>query len=141
MLFPPHPCRPARDPRRAAGGAVDGSTGSELKLRYWSNLEKHMARHRLSLSISPELKHALDELNAATGVAAASFVGEIIEGNIPMILALAEAARKAKAEPAKALELMQRYLIEASQEVDQTQLELAEQQSKLRPFTKKDTDQ
>lgn len=100
-----------------------------------------MARHRLSLSISPELKHALDELNAATGVAAASFVGEIIEGNIPMILALAEAARKAKAEPAKALELMQRYLIEAAQEVDQTQLELAEQQSKLRPFTKKDTDQ
>ena len=60
-----------------------------------------MARHRLTLSISPELKHALDELNAATGVAAASFVGEIIEGNIPMILALAEAARKAKAEPAK----------------------------------------
>lgn len=100
-----------------------------------------MARYRLTLSISPELKHALDELNAATGVAAASFVGEIIEGNIPMILGLAEAARKAKAEPAKALELMQRYLIEASQEVDQTQLELAEQQSKLRPFTKKDTSQ
>ena len=40
-----------------------------------------MARHRLTLSISPELKHALDELNDATGVAAASFVGEIIEGN------------------------------------------------------------
>jgi predicted DNA-binding protein len=100
-----------------------------------------MARHRLTLSISPELKHALDELNAATGVAAASFVGEIIEGNIPMILALAEAARKAKAEPAKALELMQRYLIEASQEVDQTQLELAEQQSKLRTFVKKDAAQ
>jgi ABC-type nitrate/sulfonate/bicarbonate transport system substrate-binding protein len=58
-----------------------------------------------------------------------------------MILALAEAARKAKAEPAKALELMQRYLIEASQEVDQTQLELAEQQSKLRTFVKKDAAQ
>ena len=100
-----------------------------------------MARHRLTLSISPELKHALDELNAATGVAAASFVGEIIEGNIPMILALAEAARKAKAEPAKALELMQRYLIEASQEVDQTRLELDEQQTKLRTFVKKDAAQ
>ena len=100
-----------------------------------------MARHRLTLSISPELKRALDELNAATGVAAASFMGEIIEGNIPMILALAEAARKAKAEPAKALELMQRYLIEAAHEVDQTQLELEEQQTKLRTFVKKDAAQ
>ena len=69
-----------------------------------------MARHRLTLSITPELKHALDELNAATGVAGASFVGKSL-GNIPMILGIAEAARKAKAEPAKALELMQRYLI------------------------------
>ena len=52
-----------------------------------------MARHRLTLSISPELKSALDELNEATGVAAASFVGEIIEGNIPKILGIANAAR------------------------------------------------
>lgn len=97
-----------------------------------------MARHRLTLSISPELKHALDELNDATGVAAASFVGEIIEGNIPMILGIAEAARKAKVEPAKALELMQRYLIQAADEVDQTKLDLADQQTKLRAFTRKD---
>lgn len=100
-----------------------------------------MARHRLSLSISSELKHALAELNAATGVAAASFVTEIIEENIPVILAIAEAAKKAKAEPAKALELMQRYLIEASQGADQTQLESVEQQLKLRPFVKKGADQ
>ena len=101
-------------------------------------MELKMARHRLTLSITPELKHALDELNAATGVAGASFVGEIIEGNIPMILGIAEAARKAKAEPAKALELMQRYLIQASEDVDQTKLDLAEQQTKLRPFIRKD---
>ena len=97
-----------------------------------------MARHRLTLSITPELKHALDELNEATGVAAASFVGEIIEGNIPMIRGTAEAARKAKEEPARALELMQRAMLEALHGVSEVQLELMDAQTKLRTFTRKE---
>ena len=60
-----------------------------------------MARHRLTLSISPELKHALDELNDATGVAAASFVGGILEGQAQTFLSIAQAIRKANAEPAR----------------------------------------
>lgn len=97
-----------------------------------------MARHRLTLSITPELKNALDELNEATGVAAASFVGEIIESNVPMILGIAEAARKAKDEPARALELMQRAMLEALHGVSEVQLELMDEQSKLRTFTRKE---
>lgn len=97
-----------------------------------------MARHRLTLSISPELKHALEELNEATGVAAASFVGEIIEGNIPMILGIAEAARRAKDEPGRALEIMQRAMVEALHGVTETQLELMDEQSKLRTFQRKE---
>ena len=97
-----------------------------------------MARHRLTLSITPELKHALDELNEATGVAAASFVGEIIESNTPMILGIAEAARKAKEEPARALELMQRAMLEALHGVSEVQLELMDAQTKLRTFTRKE---
>ncbi len=97
-----------------------------------------MARHRLTLSITPELKHALDELNEATGVAAASFVGEIIESNVPMILGIAEAARKAKEEPARALELMQRAMLEALHGVSEVQLELMDAQTKLRTFTRKE---
>ena len=97
-----------------------------------------MARHRLTLSITPELKHALDELNEATGVAAASFVGEIIESNIPMIRGIAEAARKAKEEPARALELMQRAMLEALHGVSELQLELMDAQTKLRTFTRKE---
>lgn len=97
-----------------------------------------MARHRLTLSITPELKKALDELNEATGVAAASFVGEIIESNVPMILGIAEAARKAKDEPARALELMQRAMLEALHGVSEVQLELMDEQSKLRTFTRKE---
>lgn len=97
-----------------------------------------MARHRLTLSISPELKNALDELNEATGVAAASFVGEIIEGNITMIRGIAEAARKAKEEPGRALELMQRAMLEALHGVSEVQLELMDKQAKLRTFQRKD---
>lgn len=97
-----------------------------------------MARHRLTLSITPELKKALDELNEATGVAAASFVGEIIESNVPMILGIAEAARKAKEEPARALELMQRAMLEALHGVSEVQLELMDEQAKLRTFTRKE---
>lgn len=96
-----------------------------------------MARHRLTLSISPELKSALDELNEATGVAAASFVGEIIEGNIPMILGIANAARLAKAEPARALEIMQRSMLEAVHGANVAQMDLMDEQTKLRTFQRK----
>ena len=97
-----------------------------------------MARHRRTLSISPELKSALDELNEATGVAAASFVGEIIEGNIPMILGIANAARLAKAEPARALEIMQRSMLEAVHGANLAQMDLIDEQTKLRTFIRKD---
>ena len=94
--------------------------------------------NRLTLTISNELKAALADLNEATGVAAASFVGEIIESNIPMICGIAEAARKAKKEPARALEIMQRAMLEALHGVSEVQLELMDEQAKLRTFTRKD---
>lgn len=97
-----------------------------------------MARHRLTLSISPELKNALDELNEATGVAAASFVGEIIEGNISMIRGIADAARRAKEEPGRVLEIMQRSMLEALHGVTQAQMEILDDQTKLRTFTRKE---
>lgn len=97
-----------------------------------------MARHRLTLSITPELKAALDDLNDATGVAAASFVGEIIEGNIDMIRGIADAARKAKEEPGRALEIIQRAMLEALHGMSEVQLELMDKQTKLRTFTRKE---
>lgn len=94
--------------------------------------------NRLTLTISDELKAALADLNDATGVAAASFVGEIIEGNIAMIRGVAEAARRAKEEPGRALELMQRAMLEALHGVTEVQLELMDEQSKLRSYNRKD---
>lgn len=95
--------------------------------------------NRLTLTISNELKAALADLNDATGVAAASFVGEIIEGNITMIQGIANAARMAKQEPARALELMQKAILESTQGVNEVQLELMDVQTKLRTFTRKES--
>ncbi|MBV5633328.1 hypothetical protein KUU61_32405 [Pseudomonas aeruginosa] len=94
--------------------------------------------NRLTLTISDELKAALADLNDATGVAAASFVAEIIEENIQMIRGIAEAARKAKEEPGRALELMQRAMLEALHGVSEVQLELMDEQAKLRTYNRKE---
>ncbi|EMB2825433.1 hypothetical protein U8047_006512 [Pseudomonas aeruginosa] len=94
--------------------------------------------NRLTLTISDELKAVLADLNDATGVAAASFVAEIIEENILMIRGIADAARKAKEEPGRALELMQRAMFEALHQVSEVQLDLMDEQAKLRTFQRKD---
>lgn len=97
-----------------------------------------MARHRLTLSISPELKHALDELNDATGVAAASFVGGILEGQAQTFLGIAQAIRKANTEPARKLEIIQAALSQGIETVNEIQLDFLDAQSKLRTYNRKD---
>lgn len=57
-----------------------------------------MARARLQISMSSELEKALRELQDATGLAMASFVSEVMEHNVGSIYAVAEAARKSKAD-------------------------------------------
>lgn len=96
--------------------------------------------NRLTLTISDELKAALAELNEATGVAAASFVGGIIEASIPTLLGIAEAARKAKDQPVEALELMQRAMLEALRGANDVQLDLIDEHVKLRTFQRKGGD-
>lgn len=100
-----------------------------------------MARHRLTLSISPELKHALDELNDATGVAAASFVGGILEGQAQTFLGIADAIRKANAEPSRKLEIIQAALSQGIETVNEIQLDFLDTQTKLRTYNRKDGDQ
>jgi hypothetical protein len=94
--------------------------------------------NRLTLTISDELRSVLADLNAATGVAAASFIGEIIEANIPVLRGIADAARKAKEQPGEALELMQRAMIEALHGANKAQLDLVDEQTKLRTFHRKE---
>lgn len=97
--------------------------------------------HRFTLTISDELKAALDDLHDASGVASASFVGGILEGQITMFSGIAEAMRKAKAEPARKLEIIQAAFSQGVDAVNEIQLDLLETQTKLRPYKRKDGDQ
>jgi len=100
-----------------------------------------MARHRLTLSISAELKHALDELNDATGVAASSFVSGILESQAQTFLGIAQSIRKANAEPARKLEIIQAALSQGIETVNDIQGDLLDTQSKLRTYNRKDSSQ
>jgi len=94
--------------------------------------------NRLTLTISDELKQALADLNQATGVAAATFVAEIIEGQTKMISDLAEAAVLAKTDPVRSREIQHRVLFQAVQEGAATGMEIFDEATKLRTYTRKD---
>ena len=58
-----------------------------------------------------------------------------------MIRDIADAAKKAKEEPRRAMELMQRAMLEALHGVSEVQLELMDEQAKLRSYNRKEGDQ
>lgn len=78
----------------------------------------------------------MNELRDATGIAPSSFIAEIMTQSIPMIRGITDAAREAKRDPAEALRLMQRSLLEATSEVNSIQLQMLEHESVLRKTTK-----
>lgn len=94
--------------------------------------------NRIMLTISDDLRDALAELNATTGVAAATFLSEIMEAQTEMVWQIAEAARQATSEPNKALEIIQGALLDASCAVNEQQREVLETQSRLRTYGRKD---
>ena len=98
-------------------------------------------QNRLTLTISDELKSALQELHEASGVAVSSFIGGIVEGQISTFLALAEAMRKAKAEPTRRLEIIQAALEQGIDTVNEIQLDLLDTKTKLRTYNRKDGDE
>ncbi|MBW5466237.1 hypothetical protein GOY11_35255, partial [Pseudomonas aeruginosa] len=55
-----------------------------------------------------------------------------------MIRCIADAARKSKEYSVRALELMQRAMLEALHGVSEVQLELMDEQAKLRSYNRKD---
>lgn len=93
-------------------------------------------KKRIAVSCPPELEQALNDLRDATGIAPSSFIAEIMTQSIPMIRGVTEAAREAKRDPAQALRLMQRSLLEATSEVNSIQLQMLEHESVLRKTTK-----
>lgn len=81
-------------------------------------------RRRVAVTLSDDLDVALTDLQDATGIAASAIISQIMEENIMVIRGIAEAAREAKSNPAKAFQMMQRSMMEALQLASTTQLEL-----------------
>lgn len=77
-------------------------------------------RNRLNVTLSPEVMRALSDLSEVSGIAASSFVATVMNDSLPVIEAMTQAFRQAKAAPLKAAEtmqdVMQRTIFSAAQE-------------------------
>lgn len=97
-----------------------------------------MARTRLQISMSPELEHALRDLQDATGLAMASFVAEVMEHNIGMINGVADAARAAKTAPGDwMLEMIKKSMSEALREAEGDGADVAVSKPVVRPYKRR----
>ena len=81
---------------------------------------------RLSITLSPESRAALDALSEAAGVSAASFIAGLVHDAIPVIEATTRALRAARTQPQKAADILNSEVVRAVAKVAQGQLELDE---------------
>lgn len=96
--------------------------------------------NRIAVTVSPELKQALDELQNASGVAASSFVGEIMENAIPMIRGITASINAASSGTAESLLLLDQSLKQAFHELSETR-KVVRQKRKLRSFARGESGQ
>jgi uncharacterized protein (DUF1778 family) len=81
---------------------------------------------RISVSLTPEAKAALDALADAAGVSASSFVGGLVHDAIPIIEATTRALVAARTQPQKAADILNEQVVKANVMLAQQQLELAD---------------
>lgn len=97
-----------------------------------------MARTRLQISMSPELEHALRDLQDATGLAMASFVAEVMEHNILLIKDVADAARAAKAAPGEwMIDMLRKSMAQAIREAEGEGVEDVPSKPVVRPYKRR----
>lgn len=87
---------------------------------------------RISISLPPELEHALNDLREATGVSPASFIVEIMTEAVPMIRSITQAATMAKQNNADAFQVLGEALTEAMHQGTAVQMDLIEATRRIR---------
>jgi hypothetical protein len=94
---------------------------------------------RLSVTLSPESRAALERFSAVSGIAASQFISGLVHDAIPVIDATTEALRLSKSQPQKAADLLNFQLARTVAAATQQQLELDEaiKQRKLRKRPRK----
>ena len=93
---------------------------------------------RISVTLSPESKVALDALSEVAGVSASSFIGSLVHDAIPIIEATTRALVAARTQPQKAADILNEQVVRANVVLAQQQLEL-DQAIKSRKVRKRRT--
>jgi len=88
---------------------------------------------RLSVTLSPESRAALERFSEASGIAASQFITGIVHDSIPVIDAMTESFRIARSQPERAAELMTQQLLRAATLAAQAKLELDEVKTAPKP--------
>lgn len=92
---------------------------------------------RLSVTLSPEARAALERFTEATGIASAQYVSGLINDAVPIIEATARALNLAKQQPQKAATILNEEIVRAIGLASQAKLELDEvgkrRKMRLRP--------
>lgn len=89
-------------------------------------------RPRISLTITDEIAHALDEFREATGTSPASFITGLLLEALPMIRSVSRAAELAKKDKAEAYGVLSSTLAEALHDGAGLQMEILEEGHKVR---------
>lgn len=61
---------------------------------------------RLSVSLTPEGRAALERLSAASGIASSQFISKLVHDSVPVIDALAAAFAAASSQPEKSVDIL-----------------------------------
>lgn len=89
-------------------------------------------RPRISLTITDDIAHALEEFREATGTSPASFITGLLIEALPMIRSVTKAAQVAKKDKAEAFGVLSSTLAEALHDASGLQMEILEEGHKVR---------
>ena len=89
-------------------------------------------RRRVLVTVSPEMYELVQAVSNEANVATSNLLGEMIEECKPAFEAMLTAVRQAKNKNADTIDTLQRLLISAQYQVTDAQIDLLDEQKKLR---------
>mgnify|MGYP000013181533 FL=1 len=92
-------------------------------------------RRRVLVTVSPEMYELVQAVSNEANVATSNLLGEMIEECKPAFEAMLAAVRQAKNKNADTFDTLQRLLISAQSQVTNAQIDLLDEQKKLRRQT------
>jgi hypothetical protein len=84
------------------------------------------AKTRLSVSITPESRAALEQFSEVSGVAMAQFISSLVHDSVPIIQAMTQAYKVARSSPRQASSIMETQFLRTMADAAQTKLEFDE---------------